>query len=198
MADDILMEGPTVDTPLSDRAPVEIADQLRIEELPLLGKITLRGKPDDAGFMKAAEAALGAALPTEPMTSVTGKDGLRIFWKAFDEWLIWTPQDGEGAVIAALRDGTAGMRKAVVDISDYYTVIRVSGPLSRELLAKGCLLDLHPGVFAEGQASGTGFHHATIFITRAEADVYDVMIRWSYADYLYSYFEDGAREWTSG
>ena len=196
MADDVLMETPTVDTPLSGRAPVEIADKLSVAELPLLGKITLRGQTDNAAFMTAAEGVLGTALPTEPMTSASGKDGIRIFWKAFDEWLIWTPQDAEGALIAALRDALTGdMRKAVVDVSDYYTVIRIDGPLSRELLAKGCLLDLHPGVFAEGQATGTGFHHATIFITRVEGDTFDVMIRWSYADYLYTYFEDGAREW---
>lgn len=196
MADDILMESPTVDSPLSDRAAVVIAGKLHIEEQPLLGKITLRGRSDNAKFMKAAKAVLGVALPTEPMTSVTGRDAIRVFWKAFDEWLIWTPKDGEGALIAALRDSLSGdLRKAIVDVSDYYTVIRVSGPLSRALLAKGVALDLHLNVFTEGTATGTGFHQATIFMTRTQADVYDVMIRWSFADYLYSYFEDGAREW---
>lgn len=197
MVDDVLMEAPVAETPLGDRDAVVIGDQLRIEERPLLGKITLRGNAEDSAFLAATQSVLGVALPTEPMTRATSAEGVQIFWKAFDEWLIWTPEGGEDTLVSALRDGLKSMAHAVVDVSDYYTVIRVSGPLSRELLAKGCALDLHPGNFAEGQATGTGFHHATIFITRVEGDVFDVMIRWSYADYLFTYFEDGAREWAA-
>jgi sarcosine oxidase subunit gamma len=191
---DLATNGVPVTTPLSHTAPYN-TDRLSFEELPLLGKITLRGKPEDKAFMGAAEKALGVALPTEPMTSAA-KGDLRVFWKAFDEWLIWTAKDAETALIAKLRDALADIpRTAVTDISDYYTVIRVTGDLSRELLAKGCPLDLHPSVFAEGQATGCGFHHATLFVTRVEADTFDIMIRWSFADYLWTYLVDGAREW---
>lgn len=190
---DAIHPGVTADTPLTAKTPVQI-EGLSITELPFLGKVTLRGDAGDKGFADAVEKVLGVALPTAPMSSAQ-KGGIRVFWKAFDEWLIWTEADGQTKLIADLRAALDGVGKAVVDLSDYYTVIRVSGSLSRELLAKGCALDLHPRRFTPGQATGTGFHHATIFITLVEGDTFDVMIRWSFADYLWDYFADGAREW---
>jgi sarcosine oxidase subunit gamma len=167
---------------------------LSICELRLLGKVTLRGNVQDKAFTEAAASVLGAALPIEPMTSVDS-GSYRIFWKAFDEWLIWTPEGAQTELIQNLKSAMDHCSKAVVDVSDYYHVIRVDGSLSRELLSKGCLVDLDPHIFAEGQATGTGFHLATIFITRVSKDGFDVMIRWSFADYLWRYFLDGAREW---
>jgi len=180
-------------TPLADKEPLSV-EGVSIRELPNLGKITLRGNAGDTAFADAVAKVLGVALPTEPMTSASAGD-VRIFWKAFDEWLIWTPEGAEGKLVADLRAATDGMRKAVVDMSDYFTVIRVQGPNARTLLAKGCALDLHPRAFSQGQATGTGFHQATIFLTLADTDTFDVMIRWSFADYLWTYFADGMQEW---
>lgn len=184
-------------TPLSAKAPIAI-DGLGIAERPLVGKITLRGDAGDPAFADAVAKALGVALPTAPMTSATAETEagpVTVFWKAFDEWLIWTEDDAREPTLAALREALAGVHKSVVDVSDYYTVIRVDGRLSRDLLAKGCAVDLHPDAFAEGNATGTGFHQAQIFITRTGADAFDLMIRWSVAEYLYDYLADGAREW---
>jgi sarcosine oxidase subunit gamma len=180
-------------TPLSAKAPIAI-DGLGIAERPLVGKITLRGDAGDPTFADAAAKALGTALPTTPMTSAVSGE-TTVFWKAFDEWLIWTEDDAREQTLTALRDALSGVHKAMVDVSDYYTIIRVDGRLSRELLAKGCALDLHPDAFAEGNATGTGFHQAQIFITRTDKDAFDLMIRWSVAEYLYDYLADGAREW---
>lgn len=194
LAEQLTSNGVPVTTPLTGKAPYK-TDRLSFEELPLLGKITLRGKPDDTAFLAAAKKTLGVDLPTAPMTSAN-KGTIRVFWIAFDEWLIWTAKDSETALIAKLRAALTDIpRTAVTDLSDYYSIIRVTGALSRDLLAKGCPLDLHPDVFPEGQATGCGFHQATLFVTRVEADTFDVMIRWSFADYLWEYFIDGAREW---
>lgn len=183
----------TIETPLGTKTPLTI-EGLSLSELPNIGKVTLRGDAEDSAFAEAAKSILGADLPTVPMTSVEA-GGRRIIWKAFDEWLIWTPAGGEAKLIADLRQALSGVHKAVVDVSDYYTMIRVDGPLSRDLLAKGCALDLHRDKFALDQATGTGFHQATLFLARTGEDRFDVMIRWSFADYLWDYFTDGAREW---
>ena len=89
---------------------------------------------------------------------------------------------------------------AAVDVSDYYTVIRVTGFKARALMQKGCPLDLHPRAFGPGQCAGTVFHHAAVFVAQTDAlddgsATYDVQIRWSFAKYLWDYFADGAREW---
>ncbi|MDF1749074.1 MAG: sarcosine oxidase subunit gamma family protein [Alphaproteobacteria bacterium] len=190
-----LYPGITIDTPLSGRNPIQ-ADGLVVTELPFLGKITLRGDAADPAFAAAVKSVLGTDLPTQPMTSQR-VGNTRVFWKAFDEWLIWTPEDAEQKLGADLNAALTGLRKSVVDVSDYYTILRIDGPRSRDLLAKGCVIDLHPRAFHPGQATGTGFHHATIFITQTDSDVFDIMVRWSFADYLWNYFADGAREWAA-
>jgi sarcosine oxidase subunit gamma len=190
-----LYPGVTIETPLSGRDPI-VAQGITVTELPFLGKITLRGNAADPAFAAAVKAVLGTDLPTQPMTSVrVGQN--RVFWKAFDEWLIWTEEDAQMQLIDDLRTALSEVRKSVVDVSDYFTVLRVEGMRCRELLAKGCVIDLHPRVFKPGQATGTGFHHATIFITQTDAEIFDVMIRWSFADYLWQYLADGAREWAA-
>lgn len=180
-------------SPLAHVAAYESA-AVSLREVPLTGKITLRGNADDKAFADAAKKVLGAALPTEPLSSVTAAD-LTVFWIAYDEWMIWTPVDGQLTLIADLKAAIGDTHHALVDISDYYTVIRVSGPRARDLIAKGCHLDLHERSFKQGQGAGTIFAHATIFVTLTEADTFDIMIRWSYAQYLWDYFVDGAREW---
>ena len=130
--------------------------------------------------------------------TVATKGDIRVFWIAFDEWLIWTPDTKRQATIDALESSLKDIHNAIVDVSDYYTVIRVSGTNARDLLSKGVLVDLHEREFPVGKATGTMFHHATIFITRVDdkagAPVFDVMIRWSFATYLWDYLMDGARE----
>jgi sarcosine oxidase subunit gamma len=55
---------------------------------------------------------------------------------------------------AGARPG--GRRPACrVDVSSSRAVIEVSGPRARDLLAKGCGLDLHPRAFAPGHCAQT-------------------------------------------
>ncbi len=169
------------------------------EERPLIGKLSLRGDAGDPAFADAAAKTLGVALPTEPTTFVE-TDRYRVHWIAYDTWSIWTAEGEEGPLKEALETALADVHHAVVDVSDYYTVIRVSGPKARALLAKGCPLDLHPRVFTPGMCAGSVYHHAGIFVAQVAADddgaaSYDVQIRWSFAQYLWDYFTDGAREW---
>src|SRR3546814_17897446 len=59
----------------------------------------LRGESSDAGFMGAAKAILGTALPVVPLTAVTG-GGFRLLWVRPDGWRICGTPD----VIAALEE----------------------------------------------------------------------------------------------
>jgi len=188
-----LYPGVTIETPLSGKDPIQ-AQGVTITELPFLGKVTLRGNAADPAFAAGVKSVLGADLPTQPLSSLR-VGAFRVFWKAFDEGLIWTNEAAHLQLITELNAALSGIRKSVVDVSDYYTILRVDGTRSRDLLAKGCVVDLHPRAFKPGQATGTGFHHATIFITLTDADTFDIMIRWSFADYLWAYLADGAREW---
>ncbi|MBP5857794.1 hypothetical protein KAJ83_12305 [Marivibrio halodurans] len=169
------------------------------EERPFVGKLTLRGDPSNADFMAAAGKVLGTDIPTDPCRFVE-HDGFRVHWIGFDNWLIHVPEGAEGPLKTKLEAALEGIHSAIVDVSDYYTVIRVQGAKARRLLQKGCPIDLHPRTFGPGQCAGTVFHHAAIFLAQTDADTdggasYDIQIRWSFARYLWDYFVDGAREW---
>ena len=168
--------------------------QVSLEERRFLGKVTLRGNPENKDFLSKAKDVLGVDLPTTPLSFEKGAT-YTVYWVGPDEWMIHSPEDGEAALVLALREALEGIHSQVVDVSDYYVVIRISGPAAREVLAKGTPLDLHPRAFKAGQVTGTRYANATIQISQVDDNpTYDVQVRWSFADYLWSYFTEAARE----
>lgn len=181
-------------SPLGNFAPFQGVNT-RIEERPFLGKLTLRGDPSEASFRMAVERATGIALPLDP-NKAHFRDNRTLAWVGPNEWLLHTPEGEEEAVKVALNDALADKRAAVVDVSDYYTVIRVEGPQARDLLAKGCPLDLHPSKFGPGDCAGSLFIKALIHLIQTdETPAYTLQVRWSVADYLWRNLVRAAEEW---
>ena len=77
----------------------------------------------------------------------------------------------------------------------------MAGPRARDLLAKGCPLDLHPGAFAPGRcAQGhVAKAQATLHMTAGDEDeggpVFDLYVLRSFAEYLWRWLEDAGREY---
>ena len=128
--------------------------RVKISEMPFLGHLDLRGDPSDHEFMEGVERALGLALPVEPNTVSQG-DGKQALWLGPDEWLIVTPSDEQGSVADRFGGALGGAHSSVTDISGGQTLINLSGERAREVLAKGCSLDLHPRAFGEGMCAQT-------------------------------------------
>lgn len=172
-----------------------LGTQTSVSERGFLGKLTVRGRVENSTFSAAVESVVGGKLPTVPNTSTFAGTSI-ITWVGPDEWLIFTADGAEGKMQSALREALAGVHSAVVDVSDYYTVIRVSGARARDVLAKGCPLDLHPSVFQTGNCAGSLYNKATIRLLQMDdAPTYDIMVRWSYADYLWKHLVKAAEEW---
>ena len=169
-----------------------------LSESPFRGIVNLRGKPDDKAFLAAAQLALGVGLPLEPNSkAISGQ--ARVLWLSPEEWWIVTP--GEGPELAdKLRQALAGQLFAVTDVSESRTCIRVGGPSALDLLAKGCPLDLHPKVFTERHCAQSLLAKANVVLDRvagAEDDQgvqVEVYVLRSFADYLWRWLEDAARE----
>lgn len=165
---------------------------VHLEARPFFGKILIRGESEDGAFLKAAEGVLGASLPLTPNAAVELKGGGgrgRIFWLGPSEWLVWTEAREEK--LSALAEALTDLHAAVVDVSDYYAVLRLSGELAREVLAHGCPLDLHEGVFKAGDCAQTRFRAAALLIYQADdKPTYDVQMRWSYAEYMRRYLAE--------
>ena len=194
------MADPTVFDPVSASPLAGLATPARgiqLAERERLGKINLRGDAGNGEFLRAVRRILGTGLPLEANTTAAG-DGVTVFWLGPDEWLIHCAQDQQTELMRRLRTGCGGMHVALTDVSDYYVVMRLSGGKATEVLAKGAPLDVHPGVFTAGRCAQTRYGHASILLHHVDATpTYDVQVRWSFAEYLWIYFVDGAKEYVT-
>jgi heterotetrameric sarcosine oxidase gamma subunit len=71
-----------------------------------------------------------------------------------ERWLLLGPPALPGATAALWQAGCARVG-AAVDLSSGLTALHLSGPQVRELLSRGCRLDLDPEVFPAGSAAAT-------------------------------------------
>lgn len=170
-------------------------------ERPLPGIVDVRGNAGDSGFMGAFEAGLGFALPVEPNTTA-GQDGARALWLGPDEWWIVTPGAAPGSgweTAVSLRAALSGHVCAITEVSDSRACVRLSGPHARAVLEKGCPLDFHAREFAPGQCAQSHLAKAGVMLHRLDDDpgddsVFDIYVLRSFADYLWRWLEDAARE----
>ena len=203
MGDSFLRHSPLAHLGLAARATEDVAEfevGVLMGERPYRGLVNLRGPAGDKTFDSAVQKALGVALPSEP-NSTTGQDDLRFFWLGPDEWWVVTPGDGP-AMADKLRAAVAGQKAAVTDVSESRTCIHISGARARDLLSKGCPLDLHPRVFSAGRCAQSLCAKAMITLHQVEDDdakgggpAYDVYVLNSFAEYLWLWLEDAAREY---
>jgi len=181
-------------------ADAEIEDAgVVLAERPVRAMVALRGDPGDKTFVSAVEHALDVAPPTAPNTvagpAVLG-DGPRILWLGPDEWLVVTAASEGPDMPAALRGALGDIHSAVVDVSDGRAVIVLSGPHARDVLAKGCRIDLHASAFAAGQCAQTHLAKAHVLIHQTDdAPAYEIYVHRSFAPYLWTWLEDAASEY---
>jgi sarcosine oxidase subunit gamma len=169
-------------------------DRLTLAELPVPGQINLRGRPSDTAFLAAAGSVLDCRLPVSPNTVQTSGD-LTVLWLGPDEWLVLTPPGAEPAIIARLREALHGIHGAVTDVSGNLARLRLAGSAARDVLAKGCSLDLHPRGFQPGQCAQTLIARSGVILHQIDGrPSYDLLPRRSFAEYLWMWLTDAMSE----
>lgn len=163
-------------------------------EIPLLGYISLRGNPADAGFVEAASKTLGVKLPTEPCT-LAHSAGTTVLWLSPDEWMIITARSTHGALQKNLTEGFTGIRSQVADNSGGYSQVIVQGRNVHDVLAHCTVYDL--AHLTEGRVVGTTFGKSSVYLRRA-GDGYCLLLRRSFADYIWRYLERAAQPYGFG
>lgn len=195
MSEGIREESPLVERITAERkAASPAAPGVTLRERPFLGYVNLRGEPDDDGFLEAVESVAGTAVPLEPNTVIEGGRCTTI-WLGPNEWYVVTPAGAEADVVARLEQALAGRHFAVNDVSGNYTTIDLEGPNARDVLEKGCTLDLHPRAFARGHCAQTLLAHAGVLLRPRGGDSYELVVRRSFADYVFVWIEDAAGEY---
>ena len=171
------------------------AGGIELTERPYIGKVNVRGSPEDATFTAAVQKVLGMELPLVP-NKTTSSEEYTAFWLGPNEWLIHCQEDKQTDLVVALHKSLQSQHVAVTDVSDYYLVIRITGAKAREVLSKGTPFDVHNSVFKQGDCAQTCFGHATILLHCVdENSVFDVQVRWSFAEYVWAYLVDGTMEY---
>jgi len=156
-----------------------------LTERPFLGKLVLRG--DGETFRDAVRPVLGVDLPT-PLRFAAA-DRLSILWQGPDSWLLTGDADAIRRTAGDLRAALAGVHAAVTDVSSGTTVLRLSGLAARDVLYKGCGLDLDPPAFDTGTCAPTRV--AAFAVTLVQVDgtpTYDMFVArslaWTFAEWL--------------
>ena len=175
-------------------AAASAAAPVSLRERPFRGLLDLRLDPANAALRQAAEAAIGLALPLEP-NRATGSGERCVLWLGPDEFLVTTEPGGEGALAAALRRALGPHHAAVTDVTDGRTTLEIAGPRARDLIAKGCGLDLHPRVFGPGQCAQSGLAKTRMLIHQRDATPsFDILVERSHAEYVFLWLQDAMQE----
>lgn len=168
---------------------------MRIVEEPFLAGIDLWVDPNGPGGA-AASTELGTELPG-PGRVAEGTNTTAI-WLGPEEWLVigagLDPVELEHRLGTAVREH----RGAATDVSAQRTSLRLSGSRARDVLAKGCSIDLHPRIFPAGSTVQTMLAMAGMILIACDdtGTDYRILVRSSFARYLAAWLTDAAEEYT--
>lgn len=151
--------------------------------------VNVRGNPQDPQFVNAVSGALGVQWPTDVCSTVLGA-GLRVVWAGPDDWFVLSKTHTPADLAQTLRTALSGQHCAVTDVSGGYTLLNLTGPRVRELLAQGCPLDLHPRQFRVGQSAGSVFFKASVWLWQTDdVPTYELLVRTSFQGYVWLMLE---------
>jgi sarcosine oxidase subunit gamma len=155
---------------------------------------------------------LGARLPTTPNTW-EANDAVRAIWLGPDELLLTSTAHTPDELTGRVRETVRPLGGTVVDVSAQRIGVRLTGRRVRDVLAKGCSIDLHPRVFGRGSAAQTTIGQAGVIllalsdagsvdrgaVDRGGVDRHDylVLVRSSFAGYLADWLLDAAQEFST-
>ena len=180
---------------LEARASATVGDaEVMLAESPIRGLLVLRGDAANAKFRSAVSTATGLDPVVEPLTAARKRD-VSMLWLGPDEWLVVTPDRRVERIERALREALQGQHAALTDVSHSRTVLVLSGPGARAVLAKGCPLDFHPRVFGPGRCAQSRLAKCQALIHQTAATpVFEIYVMRSFAQYAWTWLEDAGKE----
>lgn len=206
MVEETAVQEPVVQEAMP-RSPLEgwgtafarLPGQVRIAEVPFLTQLDLRIAPEGAAAT-AVGKALGGELPVAPCTTTRGTssrmDDVEVLWLGPDEWLVLAAPWRQRELEDLLRTAIGGEHGAVVDVSAQRTALSLSGPAAREVLARGCAIDLDPRIAPAGTCVQTLLARTglTIVVRDERASEFLLLVRASFAQYLAAWLVDACTD----
>jgi len=136
--------------------------------------------------------ALGLVLPVEPNTVAT-RGQRSVLWLGPDEWLVVDGSTRADDIETTVRQAFAPDWGSVVDVSANRTVVELSGTHARDVLSRGCSLDLHPRSFRPGMCAQTLLAKTAVILWQTDdTPTFKVFVRASFAAHLARWLTDAA------
>jgi methylglutamate dehydrogenase subunit D len=144
----------------------------------------------DAALAAAVQSSWELELPTTPRRVGDGR--LAFLWSGRAQWLAIA--EGMGDLESSLRD-RLGSLASLTDQSDGRSVLRLSGPRTRETIAKGLAIDLHPRAFTPGDTALTLAGHIGVQIWQLDdTPSYEIAVARGYASSLLAWLIPAGEE----
>ena len=174
----------------------EQADNKKVSlvEDKLLGYLVLRGNAADQSFKQAIKNQLACELPTKLQCIYT--NNLSIRWISPDEWLIVCAGDQAFELEVSLRKALVG-HYSICNISGGQTLLVLSGAHAREVLMKSTSYDVSGCQFPVGKVVTTTVSKSQAIICRKHDNVWELIIRRSFADYIWLWLKDASAEFNT-
>ena len=166
------------------------------EKTPVV-KINLRGNLENKEFASKAGKILGMILPKEPCSTST-KEKITCLWLGPTEWLLVsndtvTESSNNNQLEQVLFDNISKLNLgAVTNVSDHYTIFKLTGSNIFEVLSKGCPFDFYSDNFGDYKVVQTILNHVDVTIHKKNKDEVDLYVRRSFSEYLWEWIKDAA------
>ncbi|GED21383.1 sarcosine oxidase subunit gamma [Halomonas halmophila] len=168
-----------------------------LHERPFLGHLTLRGGA--IVLDEALRSVLDMSLPAEPQSLLFDASGERsVQWISPDEWLLIVPGGEEFELENRLREALGDAHFAITNVGGGQTVVDLEGEAASELLMKSVIYDVHPQHFPVGKGVTTVFAKASVILRRPSETRWELVVRRSFADYVYRWLLDAGAEYGIG
>jgi heterotetrameric sarcosine oxidase gamma subunit len=139
---------------------------------------------------------LGVRPPEQPNT-VSSRDPIKIFWFAPNRWLVVRPAKSHPDLASELTQPLPANSAAVVELGAGRCIFTVSGPRSRDILAKQLPIDLSKSRFPAGRCAHSAIAHIGVLVHAESEDAFEILVYRSYARHLWEVLTDAALEFRS-
>jgi sarcosine oxidase subunit gamma len=166
-----------------------------IRIIPLSGRTVLRLKSWLAESVNGRETVVlaGQVLPLQ--VGATAAKPLHVLCVGPGDWLIVSEQPAS-FLSKCFELDLALDGLAIVELTDGLATLDVGGPAAREVLSKGCGLDLHSRRFPAGRCARTRFAQVPVVIERLDDPPrFELTVARSYFRYLHVWLTDAATEY---
>lgn len=188
----VRLESPLVGAQsLLDASLAQQSKLFRLRERPFLELVNVRGDARDGAIAAAVQSVIGTPLPTTPNTVSRGSE-YEALWLGPDEWLVRSNEARTPELEGKMRTALGALFASVVDVGSGYTVLEASGERVRDVISRGCPLDLHPKMLQSGQCAQSHFFKASIVLIPTSDDTFEIIVRRSFADYFCRILVDAA------